>query len=97
MPRYIYNSIILTLRYIIDDVYQDNTNTMEAVDLILDVDLVFGIPCTKPHGLAFAILQITTAMNVRDWLQSAICRVLRDLERFIKIASQRLPNFVYAV
>jgi len=41
--------------------YQDNANTMGAVDLIIGVDLVFGVPCTKPHGLAFAILQITTA------------------------------------
>lgn len=31
-------------------------------------------------------------MNVRDWLQSAICGVLRDLERYLKIAPQRLPN-----
>ena len=70
---------------------------MEAVDLVLDVALVFGIPYTKPHGLAFDILQITTAANIREWLQSAIYRVSRDLERLIKIASQRLPNFVYAV
>lgn len=61
MPRHISNPVISNLRYIVDDVYRHNANTMEAVDLLLGVDLVFGIPCTKPHGLAFAILQITTA------------------------------------
>lgn len=98
MPRCISNFVILTLRYVVDDVYQNNANTMGAVDLILVVDLVFGIPCTKPHGVGFCYFADNNGgMSVRDWLQSAIFRVSRDLERSIKIASQQLPNFVYTV